>query len=149
MILFPFVPAIGYSIGMHPTKVEIKAWLKNAGHSREWLGEQCGGMSKNTVNNWLSTSINIPDGTLSLIARLMAEDVERAKDKADPLHHLILTVKLDEFRCWERAALRQSMTTTDYCVEAIREAYKADMGLTAMADPAEKQSAPESIQRAR
>lgn len=118
---------------MNPSKDKIKGWLKREGHSREWLGNQCGGMSKNTVNNWLSTSINIPEGTLSLIARLMADDAERHKDKADPQHHLILTVPLDEFRTWEQAALLQGVTTTDYCVTAIREAYQQDMTLQSVA----------------
>jgi hypothetical protein len=80
------------------------------------------------VDNWLSSPRDIPQGALEIIRRLMAEDVERAKDKADPEHHLILTVPLDEFRRWEQAALHEGATTTDYCVGAIREAYHEDMG---------------------
>ena len=126
---------------MNPTKDKIKKWLKKEGHSREWLGKQCGGMSKNTVNNWLSTSISIPEATLSLIGRLIAEDEERHKDKADPEHHLILTVPLVEFRSWEQAALLDGKTTTDYCVKSIRDAYKADMALKGLADPPQENEA--------
>lgn len=117
---------------MNPTKEEIKHWLKGEGHSREWLGEQCGGLGKRAVDNWLSSPREIPSGSLAIIRRLIAEDEERHKDKADPEHHLILTVPLEEFRRWEQAALLKQLTTTDYCVESIREAYQADMRLTAI-----------------
>jgi len=114
---------------MNPNKEEIKAWMKREGHSREWLGKQCGGLQKRAVDNWLSSPREIPSGAVEIIRRLMLEDEERHKQKADPLHHLILTVPLDEFRQWEQAALLQTMTTTDYCIESIREAYQADMTL--------------------
>lgn len=135
---------MAYLMGMTPSKDEIKAWMKKEGHSREWLGRQCGGLMKRAVDNWLSSPREIPQGSLEIIRRLMAEDVERAKDKADPMHHLILTVPLDEFRQWEKAALHVGETTTDYCVHAIREAYNEGMGLSVMAPPqqahAEKQA---------
>lgn len=127
---------------MNPSKEDIKAWLKKEGHSREWLGKQCGNIKRRTVDNWLSSPQEIPDGTLSLIRRLMNEDDLRHKDKADPLHHLILTVPLDEFRTWEQAALLKQITTTDYCVEAIREAYQEDMTLHGM-----EQSTPEHLRQ--
>lgn len=119
-----------YYYPMNPSKEDIKAWLKNEGHSREWLGQACGNIKRRTVDNWLSSPQEIPDGTLSLIRRLMADDEEKRKNKADPLHHLIVTVPLDEFRNWEQAALLKQTTTTDYCVEAIREAYQLDMQLS-------------------
>jgi hypothetical protein len=115
---------------MNPTKDEIKSWLKREGHTREWLGIQCGNIKRRTVDNWLSSPQEIPEGALYLIARLMAEDTEKSKNKADPQHHLILTVPLEEFRAWEQAALLKTKTTTAYCVEAIRDAYQEDMRLT-------------------
>ena len=117
---------------MNPNKEEIKAWLKSEGHSREWLGEQCGGLQKRAVDNWLSSPRDIPAGSLEIIRRLMADDAEKHKNKADPHHHLILTVPLEEFRAWEQAALLKQSTTTDYCVEAIRDAYQEDMTLRGM-----------------
>lgn len=111
---------------MNPSKEDIKAWLKNEKHSREWLGNQCGGLQKRAVDNWLSSPREIPAGSLEIIRRLMADDEEKRKNKADPLHHLIVTVPLEEFRTWEHAAVLKQTTTTDYCVEAIREAYQAD-----------------------
>ena len=117
---------------MNPSKEEVKDWLKKEGHTRGWLGKACGGLSLKAVNNWLSTDRPIPSSSLEVIRRLMADDEEKRKNKADPLHHLIVTVPLDEFRNWEQAALLKQTTTTDYCVEAIREAYQLDMQLTAV-----------------
>lgn len=117
---------------MNPTKDEIKSWLKREGHSREWLGEKCGGIQKRAVDNWLSTPREIPSGSLEIIRRLMADDTEKSKNKADPQHHLILTVPLEEFRAWEQAALLNQSTTTNYCVQAIRDAYQEDMRVTAV-----------------
>jgi hypothetical protein len=131
-ILFSKLHQQAYFIPMNPSKEDIKAWLKNEGHSREWLGGQCGGLQKRAVDNWLSSPREIPAGSLEIIRRLMADDAEKRKNKADPLHHLIVTVPLEEFRTWEQAALLKQTTTTEYCVEAIRDAYQADMQLTAM-----------------
>jgi hypothetical protein len=118
---------------MNPTKDEIKSWLKREGHSREWLGIQCGNIKRRTVDNWLSSPQEIPEGALFLIARLMAEDAQRAATAAtaaDPQSHLVLRVALDEYERWEQAALLHTTTVSSYCLEAIREAYQADLGLT-------------------
>lgn len=113
---------------MEPTKDTIKAWLKKFGRSREWLGQQCG-KTKNTVNNWLSTNIEIPDSTLHLIARLMADDeraeAERVKSESTaPLSHLVIQVAVEEFNAWEQIAIHQNppRTVTDWALQAIRRA---------------------------
>jgi hypothetical protein len=115
---------------MHPTKDDIKAWLKKHGHSREWLGIKCGGLMKRAVDNWLSSPRDIPASSLEIIRRLMAEDAQRAATDADPQSHLVLRVALEEYERWEQAALLQTTTLSNYCLEAIREAYQADLGLT-------------------
>lgn len=117
---------------MTPSKDEIKAWLKRSGHSREWLGEQCG-KTKNTVNNWLSTNIEIPESTLHLIARLMEDDAradaERKKSESSaPLSHLVIQVEVEEFNAWEKIAIHQTppQTVTDWALQAIKDACLAD-----------------------
>lgn len=129
---------------MIPSKDDIKYWLKTSGKTREWLGKKCGGTSKNTVNNWLSTSIEIPASQLEIIRRLMAEDAQRAATDADPQCHLVLRVALEEYERWEHAALLQTTTLSNYCIEAIRDAYREDMQLqplpTAERPGAEKQA---------
>lgn len=101
-----------------PTKDEIKAWLKAYNHTREWLGQQCGGIKLNTVNNWLSTQANIPDGTLALIRRLMEDDqheeAERLR-KTNPTNQLF-SVEVDRFRfrAYCEAALAAGLTLEDW-----------------------------------
>ncbi len=130
---------------MIPSKDEIKYWIKKSGHTREWLGQQCGGTSKNTVNNWLSTSIEIPASQLEIIRRLMADDTDKSKNKADPQQHLVLTVSLEDFDLWQQAALLDQSKITDYCVQAIRDACEADLRLTVVpahpASPADEKQA--------
>lgn len=53
---------------------DIKAWLKKTGHNRTWLGEQCG-VSKSTVNGWLSAQRPIPNPALKILTRLMTGEV--------------------------------------------------------------------------
>jgi hypothetical protein len=127
------MPEIGYSSFMTPTKDEIKAWLKRFGHSREWLGNACGGVSKSTVNNWLSTSISIPESSLHLIARLIADDesAEKQRQQSSQLQsHLVIKVDVDEFNAWENIAIRKNpaQTVTEYCLAAIRSAFDEETG---------------------
>lgn len=121
---------------MHPTRDEIKAWLKEFSRSRAWLGQQCGGIHKRTVDNWLSaTNQDIPAASLALIARLMAED--RAGTSASTAQSLnspitqspnlsitqppnlqIFSVEVDltTFRNYNRAALARGLTIEDWII---------------------------------
>jgi len=115
---------------MQPSKDEIKAWLKRFGRSREWLAEQCD-KSKNTVNNWLSTNIEIPAATLHLISRLMEDDqraeTERVDAAAPKLSHVVLRITTDELNEWSRAFKASNASTLeDWALEAIRGAYSED-----------------------
>lgn len=108
-----------YWFGMStPTKEEIKAWLKAYNHTREWLGEQCGGVSKRAVDNWLSSPRDIPDGTLTLIRRLMDDDQREEADrlrKSNPTNQLFsVEVDLPRFRAYCAAALAARLTLEDW-----------------------------------
>lgn len=101
-----------------PTKDEVKAWLKAYNHSREWLGQQCGGVSKRAVDNWLSSPRDIPDGTLTLIRRLMDDDqreeAERLR-KTNPTNQLFsVEVDLHRYRAYCCAALAARLTLEDW-----------------------------------
>ena len=60
---------------MTTTKEDVKKWLKVIGRDREWLANQCG-VSKRQVDNWLSSSINIPAKAILVIQRLMNGEAE-------------------------------------------------------------------------
>ena len=113
---------------MSPTKSEIKLWLKKRGHTREWLADQCGGVSKNTVNNWLSTSIDISSGNLTIIRRLMEDDEKASIDSQDtPSHNLVLKISEEQFRRWENAARKKNLSILDYSINALEEAAQAEL----------------------
>jgi SOS-response transcriptional repressor LexA len=116
---------------MHPTRQEIKAWLKDSPASagsgprdRAWLGRECG-VAKRTVDNWLSaTNQEIPAAALALIARLMADD--RAAPSLpqgpqrpisqSPSQPFLIEVDLDTFRGYNRAALARGLTIEDWII---------------------------------
>lgn len=116
---------------MRPTKEQIKDWLKRFGHSREWLGKQCGDIKRRTVDNWLSSPQEIPESTLFLIARLMDDDrikeEERVRTQDIPMSHLVLKLESNEFDCWSRAALSRNKIVSDWVVDSIREMYQAHL----------------------
>lgn len=52
------------------SKNDIKSWLKNTGRNRQWLADQLG-ISKSTINKYLSTTLDIPIKSLKIIEILM------------------------------------------------------------------------------
>ena len=60
---------------MTPTKDEIKNWLKEMDRDRFWLAKKCN-VSKRTVDDWISTSREIPAKALLQIQELMEKDDE-------------------------------------------------------------------------
>ncbi len=115
---------------MHPTRQEIKAWLKDSPASagsgprdRAWLGQQCG-VAKRTVDNWLSaTNQEIPAAALALIARLMADDralpfpqLPTRPITQSPNQPFLIEVDLDTFRGYNRAALARGLTIEEWII---------------------------------
>ena len=115
---------IVYFQRMATSKDEIKIWLKQSGHDRNWLAEQCG-VKKNTVNNWLSTSIDLPAKSLRIIESMMKADAEKLDTLQPSLSHIVIRVNSDDFDAWSRAALAKGQILTDWVIESIREAYNA------------------------
>jgi hypothetical protein len=116
---------------MPPTKDDIKTWLKNHGHSREWLGEQCGTpgkpIAKRTVDNWLSSQQEIPGGTLALISRLMEDDEREQAAKQEPnLDRFTIECEAEEFDAFNAAANKRDMLVRAWALEVLKEAAKRD-----------------------
>lgn len=109
----------------HPSKEQIKAWLKAHNRDRSWLAEQLG-KKLQTVNNWLSSAKPIPDVTLNLISRMMADDdAEEARRKAQqhPLNQLYsIEVDLPTFRLYSRAAAEQRQTVEEWSIATLNAA---------------------------
>ncbi len=116
-----------------PVKEEIKAWLKRLGLSREWLADKIG-VSKRTVDNWLSSNIDIPERSLAMIQQLI-DDSEKV---AEGINTNIFSVEcsLDQFRRFSRAALSDGLILEDWALRLLdREATeyfasaKSDIGI--------------------
>jgi transcriptional regulator with XRE-family HTH domain len=88
------------------TKEEIKAWLKESGFDRDWLGAQLG-VSRRTVDNWLSSSIRIPGRKLQAIEQLLSKGRESLDAEPRPLllngQPLLLNPGKDRFNLWNKA----------------------------------------------
>lgn len=88
------------------TKEEIKAWLKESGLDRDWLGGQLG-VSRSTVDNWLSSSIRIPERKLQAIEQLLSKGRESLAAELGPLllngQPLLLNPGKDRFNLWNKA----------------------------------------------
>jgi len=116
---------------VEPSKHTIKLWLKRFGHSRDWLADQCS-KSKNTVNNWLSTNIDIPPATLHLIERLIADDEAKSKAAtADDPHRFAVEVEPEEFDAINAAATAKGMLIRDWAREVLVAACAEDEGRAA------------------
>lgn len=88
------------------TKEEIKAWLKESGLDRDWLGAQLG-VSRRTVDNWLSSSIRIPGRKLLAIEQLLSREREPLAADSGPVllngQPLLLNPGKDRFNLWNKA----------------------------------------------
>lgn len=110
-----------YFVSMNPSKEDIKEWLKTTRRSRQWLANQCGSISKRTVDNWLSSPKEIPLATLTLIGRLMEDDrlaeLERRRGR-DQQQQQIFSVEVDlpTFRDYSRAALDAQLTVEEWVI---------------------------------
>lgn len=109
---------------MNPSKEDIKQWLKTTGRSRQWLADQCGNISKRTVDNWLSSPKEIPLPTHALIGRLIEDDrqaeQERRKLREEPQPQVFsVEVDLPTFRDYSRAALQAQLTVEEWAIHVL------------------------------
>ena len=110
---------------MKTSKESIKSWLaERPERSREWLADKCG-VTKRTVDNWLSSGIEIPLKAQRLLESLIRDDQSAAKTD-EKVTHLMLTVPLTEFDEWCRAALLNGQIVSQWALQSIRDAYQQE-----------------------
>ena len=115
-----------YPVPMKPSKEDIKEWLKTTGRNRQWLADQCGNISKRTVDNWLSSPKEVPLATLALIRRLIEDDrlagIGRRKGQDEPQPQIFgVEVDLATFRDYSRAALEARFTVEEWVIHACEQ----------------------------
>ena len=110
---------------MDISKDSIKAWLKTHSRDREWLAAQTF-VVKKTVDNWLSSPKEIPSDKLSLISRLMQDDIAaeaQRQQQLDPVAQVFsLEVSLPEFRAHSAAAKHHGQTLEEWAIEELNRA---------------------------
>lgn len=103
---------------------DIKAWLKRTNRDREWLGSQLG-VTKRTVDNWLSAGQSIPEAKAALIQRLMDDDAAqeaKRRQQIAPINQLFsVEVDLPRFRRYSAAALARQQTLEQWAVTSLDE----------------------------
>lgn len=115
-------------------KEQIKAWLKQFHHDREWLAAQLG-VNKRTVDNWLSSPKDIPLGYQKHIERLMQEDEAAEalrRQKLQPQAQIFsLEVDLPTFRSYNAAALAAGCTLEQWAIHELNAAAEESMSTPA------------------
>jgi hypothetical protein len=110
------------------SKEEIKTWLKRYNRERQWLADQIG-INKRTVDNWLSSPKEIPEGKLKLIERLMQDDeaaeAQRRLQLLPQAQIFSVEVDLPTFRAYSAAALASDQTLEQWAIHELNAAAEA------------------------
>lgn len=116
---------------MDTSKEGIKAWLASyPDRDRNWLAEKCG-VSKNTVNNWLSTSIELPSKTILIIENLMRADAEAQPGEPVKLVNLPVECSPAQFDLYTRAFRRSEQEHfRDWITTRLDAAADEELGLS-------------------
>jgi hypothetical protein len=109
-MFYPLFREIGSAVPSD--KEAIKEWLRENGRDRNWLAQACG-VGKRTVDNWLSSPRAIPHKALRIIAQL----TNGLSDEA--AQNLVLQLDQPTFERFNRAAMTQGLTITEWAVEAL------------------------------
>lgn len=114
---------------MTTSKDDVKKWLKKIGKDRIWLAKQCGAKSKRTVDDWLSTSKNIPEKSLIIIQRLMDESKNVASTHVleelpnqECLGKMFITLEAEVQEIVYSEAFRIGLSVSAYCSLAVEYA---------------------------
>lgn len=110
---------------MRITSAGVKDWLANTGKDSKWLATQCG-VEIRTVYNWLSTDRGIPAKAELIIDRLMKEESMPSISQTPPPAYVTIPTTLEEYLEWEKTALNEHKTLTNWVLDAIRAAYLAE-----------------------
>lgn len=111
-------------------KEDIKTWLKKTGKTRQDLAEAIG-VSKGTVNNWLSGADPIPALKQQLIERLMTESEQPpAPQPPSPENITAIAVLMSkEQRAYLLAAARKlGLTLEEFILLAAMERAERAVG---------------------
>lgn len=106
-----------------PTKEEIKLWMKECGHTRQWLADQCL-VTKKHVDNWFTRSGKIPEAKLRRIQILMQQDKKSAQQHSpcsllQEIEAIALTFLKDDWIIICKAAELKQITPKKYIEEII------------------------------
>ena len=121
---------------MNMTKEGIKAWLaKYPDRDRNWLAVQCG-VGKKTVDNWLSTAIDMPSKAILIIEGLMRQDAEIEPVKQVELVNLPASCTSAQFSLYVRAYKHSDLEHfNDWITSRLDDAAEAELTLSTVTTP--------------
>lgn len=119
-----------------PTTERIKEWLGELGKDREWLGKTLG-VSKRTVDNWLSSPIEIPPRKLKRIGELMDTEPSATSILRQPL---LITPSKTQFNRWNSAWKQSDFETLEEWALSGLDAMAAEYFSIKVADEPNPQS---------
>lgn len=94
---------------MNPDK--IKKWLYDKNRSRVWLADHCG-VSKTTVDGWLSANRPIPKPSQKIIQKLMSDGTPSVNPR----------MTLSQYAKAEEIAKANGQTVTEWIEDLINKA---------------------------
>lgn len=105
-----------------PDKDDIKSWLRKHEIDRFWLAERCG-VTKRTVDNWLSTPRTIPPKARLIISGLI-HTLQPVPEEV-VLQNLVLEIDVDTFDRWSLTALECGMTVKEWAIDVLDQAARS------------------------
>ena len=108
---------------------EIDERLGKIGKDRVWLALQSG-RKFNSIKSALAPNADETKRS-ALLQRVLSDVIEAEESRAKtgqepPPAYLTVQTTVSEYRAWEDAAYSKEKKLTDWALDAIREAYKAD-----------------------
>ena len=100
----------------------VKNWLRDTGKDREWLGQQCGGASKRTVDTWLSPAGDMPEKAATIIRNLMESPQEKRENVIFGNTNIVLNIPTEDLLDFQKNALESGMNIKEWIIEVLKSA---------------------------
>ncbi|MEG0587931.1 MAG: hypothetical protein RR506_08530, partial [Akkermansia sp.] len=95
---------------------------RDTNKDREWLGRQCGGASKRTVDTWLSPSGIMPEKATTIIHNLMESPQDKKGNVVFGNTNIVLNIPTEDLLDFQKNALESGMSIKEWIIEVLKSA---------------------------